>query len=69
MSKNILLEEFTSPDNKGIYIVSNLINFMNMDNRSEFTRHVSIDNRSSSVARILYGANLNLGQCYNLNLR
>ena len=29
MSKSILLEEFTSPDNKGIYIVSNLVNFMN----------------------------------------
>ena len=35
-----------------------------MDNNFEFTRHVSIYHRSSSVATVHYGVNLNLSQCY-----
>ena len=40
-----------------------------MDNNFKFARYVSIDHRSSAVASVRYSANLNLGQCYNLNLR
>ena len=39
-----------------------------MNNNFEFARHVSIDHRSSSVAIVLYIANVN-SQNYNLNLR
>ena len=39
-----------------------------MDKNVEFTRHVSINHQSSSVASVRYSANLNLSQCYNFKL-